>query len=179
MRQSTPRFCTTCGTPRAVTDRFCSECGHALETPTAAPAPLADTTASLHVAQAHMAAGDYQGAGDALHATVAAHPDWAEALALLGIAELRQYHLAAAWDALDRAVQLAPDSIFVRLRLAEYWLALGVTPRAVTELERALRTAGDDQAGYLRAHLHRIATTHKGAFHRGGSRSVQAASLGT
>lgn len=172
------QFCTACGTPRVAEGRFCGGCGHAFASDAAGDADQARVDAPLRAAQVHLSAGDAPGAAVVLRAAIEQRPHWAEALALLGVAELRQYHLAVAWALLDRAIHLAPDSIFVRLRLAEYWLALGVTPRAVMEIEQALLAADDEQAGYLRAYLRRIAVMSKGAFSRGGQQRSRIAPLG-
>jgi predicted Zn-dependent protease len=58
-------------------------------------------------------------------------------MALLGAIALRRGQARSAWRWLEEAAAVDPGSALVRLKRAEYWLALGVTDRALAELEEA------------------------------------------
>ena len=71
-------------------------------------------------------------------------PDDAEALALSGSIYLHRYQVPEAEKYLERALAAAPESVFVRLKMAEYWAALGVPRRALDELKKAESLAGEN-----------------------------------
>ena len=71
-----------------------------------------------------------------------------DAQALMGAVYLHSRRLEEARQMFELAVAGAPDSVFVRLRFAEYWLALGVTPRAQEEIEQALLASANNPHVY-------------------------------
>lgn len=155
------RFCPYCGQPRAEAWAFCQFCSKALPSAhasdgasgAAAGAGVIDSSSTHDAelwrqAQVHMRKCEYDLAEQDVRALLASHPDHAETVALLGIVCLRRYRLDDAQGLLERAVELAPCSPFVRVRMAEYWLGLGVATRAQGELQQALVCAAEDPVLY-------------------------------
>ncbi|SRR5579871_163698 len=56
----------------------------------------------------------------------------------LGIALMRSMRMNEAMAALERAVELAPNAFFPRLRMAELYMRVGVPVRAREEMARAM-----------------------------------------
>jgi hypothetical protein len=154
------RFCPQCGGARIPAALFCEFCGARL-----APGDVAAAAAPGVAApgwrveiETALRRGDLARAASAAADAVTAHPDDPDAFALQAHVALEQLRATDAWTALERALALAPRSPFVRLQVADYWLRLGVTPRAVEELQAALALcSGDDPL--LEAHIRRALAT--------------------
>jgi Tfp pilus assembly protein PilF len=56
----------------------------------------------------------------------------------LGIALMKTRRMQEAMAALERAIELAPQEFFPRLRMAELYMRLGIPTRAREELDRAM-----------------------------------------
>jgi predicted Zn-dependent protease len=151
------RFCPFCGRPVSPEWQHCVACGGALATviasgnepskamtPTVTESPAPRDERRWNEALLRLKLGELEAAGKLLSDIVLATPRDARALALLGAVRLRQHRIEEAQAYLDKAVLMAPDSPFVRLKLAEYWLALGVPSRALAELDEAEAAANDD-----------------------------------
>lgn len=141
-----PQFCPHCGAARAGDWAFCQLCGKPLPasgSPDKAPLSIQDELEAALWREANrlLEDGAYQLAENCLHLLREKTGESPEVLALLGMVCLRRYRPAAARELLDRASTLAPSSAFVRLKRAEYWLALGVVPKARDELNLALTAA--------------------------------------
>jgi tetratricopeptide (TPR) repeat protein len=172
---SSPQFCPFCGAARGEGWAFCQFCGEPLPGSTdAVPSPVVDRPEAALWREANrlLEEGAYDLAEDRLHSLREKTGESPEALALLGIVGLRCYRLDEARELLDRASALAPTSSFVRLKRAEYWLALGLLPKAQDELSLALMAATGEPA--LRAHIRSLMKN----LQRDGSRSfVRATAL--
>ena len=77
-----------------------------------------------------------------------AYPDHPRLLANLGLAHMMLERPQEAVACLERAVALSPREVEFRLSLAQYLVAAGDAPRALTELDAALRE-GPDNVGAL------------------------------
>lgn len=146
------RYCPYCGQPAVPAWKHCPACGKQL------PATEIDRTGEipgpespgsrkddrLGKAISKLRLGELDRAKEIVSSLLRDIPQDAEALALLGSIYLHQYRIGEAKQYLDRAILLAPDSTFVRLKLAEYWLALGIPSRAFEELTTAEEQAVDD-----------------------------------
>ncbi len=146
-------FCPACGSARAPAARFCAHCGAPLAaSPSAAAAePLRTRVEAL------LRRDDLDGAQALLDAALTAAPDDVDLLALQAHVALLRLEVEEARALIDRALEIDPRSPFARLQLGDYWLRLGVTPRARAELRQALHDCdGSDPA--LEAHLRRALT---------------------
>ena len=125
-------------------------------------------TQLLQAIETHLRRKETDLAEERLRSFLGDHPDNADALALFGVVLLRRYELDAARSSLERAVELAPTSAFVRLRMAEYWLALGIPARAQEELNVALIASADNAASYnyVRSVAADVRQSHRGGFER-------------
>jgi predicted Zn-dependent protease len=146
------RFCPQCGGVRVPAAMFCEFCGARLapgDVATAAPPAVPSWRGEV---ESLLRRDDLDGAEAALTTALAEHPDDPDAFALQAHIALERSDVERARALIDRALELAPRSPFVRLQLADYWLRLGITPRARTELQQALHDCdGTDPA--LEAHL--------------------------
>ena len=151
------RFCPFCGQPVSPAWQHCAACGGALAaaadrgdepstamTKTVTESPVPPGERHWTEALLRLKLGELDEAGALLSEIVLATPKDAQALALLGSVRLRQKRIEEAQGYLDKAVLMAPGSPFVRLKFAEYWLALGVPSRALEELDEAEAAANDD-----------------------------------
>ena len=152
-------YCPYCGQPRDLAWSFCQFCAKSLPEVATASVSQADAVATDHArahrelweqAQTQIRARQFDLAEQSLRRFLAERPESAEGIALLGTTYLHRYQLDAAREHLERAVALAPQSPFVRLRMSEYWQALGVTTRAQEELDTALDCAAGNPALYER-----------------------------
>lgn len=88
--------------------------------------PTCDTPVCVaYLVEARRLSGDPDEAGRIVARAAQAHPDSASLLRLLGREHLRKGDLAAAREALDRAVALAPDRLDIRGDMAEVALLVG------------------------------------------------------
>lgn len=175
------RFCPYCGKPRAETWCFCEFCGEPLpaghnpgstlgksETAIGKAGRISGTTALWSKAQEQFHQGNYEGAEQCLQELAAEGMDYPEALALWGAVCLRRYRPDQARELLERAITLAPSSPFVRLCMAEYWLALGIPSRAQEELKTAAGVGVNDPLlyGAIRAISGRVQRANRWSFVR-------------
>src|SRR5262249_21771251 len=84
-----------------------------------------------------------QKAIDQLQPIVTASSEDFTATALLATAYMMDKQPTKAAELYDRALKLHPDSVEVRLRLAQTFLGAGDTKRAVSELERIVAASPD------------------------------------
>ena len=161
---ATGHFCPFCGKPHAETWAFCQFCGQPLPSGHRTTPEGSDTgveagrktgaggggAASAYwlQAQEHFRRGEYGRAEQCLDELITGAADSPEDLALWGLACVRLCRLDKARDLLERAIAMAPASPFVRLRMAEYWLAIGIPSRAQEELRIAASLAWDDPQLY-------------------------------
>ena len=152
------RYCPYCGQSALAAWKHCPACGKELpeRTVTYIPGITAvddgsDRNKKWREVISQIRNGEPDKASISLSALLQSFPQDAEALALLGSICLHQYKIDKASDYLERAVVLAPDSTFVRMKMAEYWVALGIPARALEELDKAEAFAADDL--YLRSEI--------------------------
>ena len=164
MNTSTPgHFCPFCGQPVLPTWKHCPGCGQQvlnIETPDvkgSVPATITEIEGKNHPAGGdnrwaeavlQMRMGELELAHVSLAALSRDYPQDANVLALLGELYLRQYHAQEARQYLDQAILLEPNSPLIHLRMADYWVALGVPSRAFEEITRAEEYAAGN-AGLL------------------------------
>jgi predicted Zn-dependent protease len=86
----------------------------------------------------------FDAAAGCISTLLEACPQDAMAHAFLGSIFIRLYRVDDAFQHLDLAAQIAPESPFVRMKMAEYWVALGVPARALEELKKAELSAADN-----------------------------------
>ncbi len=113
--------------------------------------------------------GEYLDAERILQGIVSACPHHAEAWAYLGACLARRGMIDRAGEYLDRALDLAPQSLAVRLKRGEYFLRLGIYPLAQVELQEAIWLAGPEQrptASYAHALLLYARQQARGGFIR-------------
>lgn len=137
---------------------------------TVAKPELPDTVwAQLARAVDLLRGGEYLEAEHILQEVVSACPHYAEAWAYLGACLARRGVIDRAGECLDRALDLAPQSLAVRLKRGEYFLRLGIYPLAQVELQEAIRLAGPAQrrtASYAHALLLYARQQERGGFVR-------------
>lgn len=149
--EGSARYCPYCGQSTAADWRYCPGCSTALPWAAGmndmtgektANAPARDTRwdrALLSFRQ-----GKLDLAAECITALLQDSPEDGPAHALMGAIFLRRYQIEEARQHLERAILLAPASPFVRLKMAEYWVALGIPSRALEELAEAESFAADD-----------------------------------
>ncbi len=145
-------YCPHCGRSVLATWKYCPGCAGLLPSADSVRAgdpqgeqsigPTGDRR--LDEALLRLREGDLDSAGDCIQQVLRESPGRAEAHALWGTISLRRYKVQEANQHLEEAVRLAPSSPFVRLKVAEYWVALGVPARAMEELVIAESSAAND-----------------------------------
>lgn len=145
------RYCPYCGQQAASGWMHCPACGKRLESIVSdetASGPSGDWSTVLGDrwgdAILRLRLGELDKAHECLSSLLLDNPENPKVLALLGSVCLRQYRVEEAQRYLEQAAALDPDSAFVRLKLAEYWLALGIPTRAFEEIAKAEAGATDD-----------------------------------
>lgn len=154
------RYCPFCGQAVAVEWKHCPSCGKQLpaaETDSINIAPVGEGSSNqlderLDKAVFHLRLDELDQAEDQLHSFLQDYPQNAQALALLGSLYLRRYKIEEAKQYLNQALLLEPGSPFVRLKLAEYWISLGVPSRALDEMAIAETQAADNTRLLLYIH---------------------------
>jgi predicted Zn-dependent protease len=96
--------------------------------------------------------GQFESAAECITSLLQSCPEDAQAHAFLGSILLRRYQIDEAVKHLDKAIKIAPESPFVRMKMAEYWMALGIPGRALEELKQAELYAADDLTLYDKIH---------------------------
>ncbi len=150
---SSARYCPFCGEPAPAVWVHCAACGKQLperdlarisaaSSGTANPSRDGKWSKAIDLVRD----GELDQASGCLAGLIESFPQDAEAMALMGSIYLRKYQVDKAALLLENAVAASPGSIFVRVKTAEYWLALGVPARALEELARAETLAEGDHA---------------------------------
>lgn len=130
-------FCPVCGAPWGQGWLFCGCCGRPAQG--LGPAEGAGYGCGCGQGWGAYRAGRYELAASLLERGLSCPQHRGENMALLGAIALRQGRARSAWRWLEEAVAMDPGSPLVRLKRAEYWLALGVVDRALGEVEEAAR----------------------------------------
>lgn len=146
------RYCPYCGKAAALNWKYCAACGKGL--PEQVSTEIADVPdpkiaavqkeSQWDKAIISVRLGELDIARQVLTSLLADSPQNFQALALLGSVCLRQRRIEEAKHHLDLALKQAPESAFVRMKMAEYWMALGIPSRALEELARAEEFAAAD-----------------------------------
>jgi len=135
------RFCPHCAAGAEADWSFCQACGRRLPAAVSGALDQRDTRiASVWVrAGRDLDAGDLDAAEQAAAALMDLGCDAGDLHALSGAIALRRANLDEAQTLLDAALAESPYSPFVRMKRAEYWFAIGMTPKAKEEVQVALR----------------------------------------
>ena len=124
------KHCTFCGALREPSWRYCQSCGTQMPGMAANPSAPDPFALAWQGAQQAIDAGRFEDAERLLQELELAAPAHPDVSALKGALRLRQFRTEEAWEGLESALRSAPDSAFVHLKLAEYWLALGMPAKA-------------------------------------------------
>lgn len=152
---SVSRYCPFCASPAEADWLFCQACGRRLPGKMAGALDERDenVASTWQRALRHMETGDYDDAERAAAELMDLGCDAGDHAALLGAICLRRAKIDEALELLDRALEESPHSPFVRIKRAEYWRVIGLTPKAVEELQEGLRHAESER---VREELRRI-----------------------
>jgi predicted Zn-dependent protease len=138
-----PRYCVYCAAAAESDWIFCQGCGKRLPGTTAGPNDERDRRVAGLWRQAlhEMETNDLDLAEKTATALMDLGCDAGDLAALRGSIALRQARLDDAKELFDKAVEESPLSPFVRLKRADYWLSIGISSRAIDELNEGLRHA--------------------------------------
>ena len=143
-----PRYCVYCAAAAEPEWVFCQGCGKRLPGTTAGANDERDSRVAALWRQAlhEMETNDLALAEGTATTLMDLGCDAGDLAAMRGSIALRQARLDDAKELLDRALEESPLSPFVRLKRADYWLSIGITPRAVDELNEGLRHAESERS---------------------------------
>ena len=144
---SVARYCPFCAAGAEPDWAFCQACGKRL--PGAAAGAMDERDRAVaeawQRAMRHMEMGDLDDAELAAGRLADLGCDAGDLAALSGSIALRRARIEEALELLDEALQKSPHSPYVHIKRAEYWKTLGMSQKAIDELQEGLRVAESER----------------------------------